>query len=75
MTGMNSFVRRALVIDGKDAIAYLEGEGEFNDRSKFPLPAAILLDLNMPRMTGYEVLEWFRSNPEFHQFITAWLID
>ena len=33
------------VPDGKDAIAYLNGDGHFSDRAKFPLPGVLMLDL------------------------------
>jgi len=49
--------------NGDEAIAYLQGEPPFDDRSKFPLPALMLLDLNMPTRNGFEVLEWLRLQP------------
>src|SRR5438105_11917743 len=52
------------VEDGEHAIAYLSGTGVYADRVVHPLPALILLDLKMPRATGFEVLEWIRSHPE-----------
>jgi len=42
-----------VAIDGEEAIAYLRREGDFADK---PRPALILLDLNLPRKTGREVL-------------------
>jgi CheY-like chemotaxis protein len=51
--------------DGEQAIAYLEGAGQYSDRTKFPLPQLVLLDLNMPRKTGFDVLAWARSQPQF----------
>lgn len=50
--------------DGVEAIAYLSGEGAFADRTRFPFPTAVLLDLNMPRKNGFEVLAWLREQPE-----------
>jgi CheY-like chemotaxis protein len=47
--------------DGEDAVAYLQGEGKYADRDTFPLPSLVLLDLKLPRMTGFEVLGWVRS--------------
>ena len=52
------------VEDGEQAIAYLGGAGEFGDRRLYPLPSLILLDLKMPRSTGFEVLNWVRKHPE-----------
>jgi CheY-like chemotaxis protein len=53
------------VAGGEHAIAYLSGEGEFHDREQFPLPTVMLLDLNMPGMSGFEVLRWIRSHEGF----------
>lgn len=49
--------------NGDEAIAYLKGEGPFGDRNKFPLPDVMLLDLNMPKKNGFEVLTWVRAQP------------
>jgi CheY-like chemotaxis protein len=49
--------------NGEEAIAYLQGEGRFGDRSKFPFPIIMLLDLNMPRKNGFDVLTWVRLQP------------
>jgi CheY-like chemotaxis protein len=51
------------VHNGEEAIAYLSGEGPFSDRGRFPLPAVMLLDLNMPMKNGFHVLEWVRAQP------------
>ena len=53
------------VLDGEQAIEYLAGEGAFSDRSSHPIPALILLDINMPKQTGLEVLKWIRQQPQF----------
>lgn len=49
------------VSDGQQAMEYLSGEGEFADRSKYPLPVLMLLDLKLPKRDGFEVLEWVRQ--------------
>ena len=49
--------------NGEEAIAYLKGESPYRDRNTFPLPAVMLLDLNMPMKNGFDVLTWVRSQP------------
>ncbi|MCK5560975.1 MAG: response regulator [Thermoplasmata archaeon] len=52
-----------VVENGEDAIAYLEGEGDYSDREHYPIPILVLLDLKLPRKSGHEVLEWVRLQP------------
>jgi CheY-like chemotaxis protein len=52
-----------IVEDGKAAIDYLAGNGTYADRVKHPLPCLVLLDLNMPGISGIEVLKWIRTKP------------
>jgi CheY-like chemotaxis protein len=47
--------------DGKEAIDYLSGQGDYADRGRHPLPQVVLLDLKMPFFSGHEVLEWIRT--------------
>lgn len=55
---------RIRVLDnGEKAVAYLGGEGDYADRVRFPLPDLMLLDLKLPRRSGFEVLEWLRGQP------------
>jgi CheY-like chemotaxis protein len=54
-----------VVRDGEEAIAYFIGEGRFADRHKYPIPILLLLDLKMPKISGFQVLEWLRSQPQF----------
>src|SRR6266704_4867910 len=49
--------------DGQETIAYLKGTGKFGNRSEFPVPDLLLLDLVMPEINGFEVLEWIRDQP------------
>ena len=56
-------VQLRVVRDGVEAQQYMTGEGDYWDRRKHPLPDVILLDLRMPRLDGFEFLEWLRSRP------------
>jgi CheY-like chemotaxis protein len=73
------FLRRALLkagfgnplvalCDGQAAVDYLEGVGIYADRKTHPLPGLLLLDLKMPRKSGFEVLAWLNERPELSQF-------
>ncbi len=46
---------------GQEAIDYLSGAGHFSDRSRYPLPFLVLLDLKLPCLNGTEVLKWIRT--------------
>lgn len=52
-----------VVRSGQEALAYLGGFGAYANRAEFPLPALVLLDLNMPGVDGFEVLQWIRRQP------------
>ena len=50
--------------DGLAAIDYLTGKREYADRQRFPLPKLVLLDLAMPGVDGFEVLQLLRSHKQ-----------
>ncbi len=51
-----------IVTDGKQALEYLSGAGQFADRDRYPRPAWVFLDLKLPYLNGFEVLEWIRRD-------------
>lgn len=53
-----------VVTDGEQAIAYLAGLSPYEDRSRYPRPSLILLDLKLPRRSGFEVLEFAKRQPD-----------
>jgi CheY-like chemotaxis protein len=55
--------RLVIVRDGQEAVDYLSGNGRYADRSAHPLPALVVLDLKMPRMSGFDVLAWLATQP------------
>ena len=48
--------------DGADALEYFFGMGKFKGRSTKILPSLVLLDLMIPKVSGFEVLELIRAN-------------
>ncbi len=49
------------VADGDAAVDYIGGRGAYADRTRHPLPELILLDLKLPRRSGFEVLGFIRG--------------
>jgi len=56
-----------LITGGREAIAYMTGEGKFSDRSRYAYPTFITTDLKMPGADGFAVLEFLQKNP-------AWIV-
>lgn len=51
------------VADGAEALDYLFGRGRHAARADAALPAVVLLDLNLPKLGGREVLQALRAEP------------
>jgi CheY-like chemotaxis protein len=63
-------IRMVAVSDGKEAMHYLLGDAKYADTDHYPAPDVILLDLKMPRINGFEFLDWLRSkSPAHYRFI------
>ena len=60
-----------LVRDGDQAVEYLSGQGNYENRDKFPLPFLVLLDLKMPGLDGFEVLDWIRRDPNLKRLLVV----
>lgn len=54
-----------IVPDGEEVVNYLTGKERYADRNAFPLPALVVLDLKMPRMDGFDVLEWLAKQSDY----------
>jgi CheY-like chemotaxis protein len=50
-----------VVTDGLEAIQYIRGEDKYADREHYPLPKLIVMDIKMPRKSGFEILEWVKT--------------
>jgi|SRR5205085_3098882 len=69
------FIKRAFELSGvshapyiceniSEAKRYLEGSGEFADRTRFPFPNMMMVDIKMPGGTGFDLLDWIRKHPD-----------
>ncbi len=56
-----------IVEDGEEALAYLHRRGKYKDPATSPRPDLLLLDLNLPRVDGREVLERVRADSKLRR--------
>lgn len=59
-----------MVENGEEAIAYLNGNEQYANRTLFPVPGVLLLDLLMPKLDGFQVMEWCRTQPHLRDMLT-----
>lgn len=57
--------------DGQEMIDYLSGAHKFKDRSMYPWPSMLLVDLKMPKVNGFEVLAWLKENERLRDLRAA----
>lgn len=55
--------------DGQEVMDYLTGSPPFSDPVAHPLPALLLLDLKLPVVNGFELIEWLRKEPRLSHMI------
>ncbi len=60
---------------GNEAILYLKGVGIYGDRSRYPLPDLIIIDLAVPDGSAMAVLGWIRRQAEFNNVPVVILVD
>jgi CheY-like chemotaxis protein len=60
-----------VVRGGDQAMQYLSRRDGYQDRSQFPEPFLVLLDLKMPGTDGFEVLQWIRTKPELKRLLVV----
>ena len=61
----NRIINKIIIIeDGEKALDYINCRGEFSGRNPENTPAVILLDINLPKLSGIEVLKEIRKNPD-----------
>lgn len=60
-----------IVEDGEQALDYLFRRGKYRDPSSAPFPDLVLLDLNLPRIDGREVLRQIRENPKLKRLVVV----
>ncbi|HSG60391.1 MAG TPA: response regulator [Pseudomonadales bacterium] len=62
---MNNILNEVVIAEnGVEALDYLNGKGKWEGRNVDDLPALVLLDLNMPKMGGFDVLKHIRAEPK-----------
>ena len=54
-----------LAADGLEAMDYLLHQGRFADAAAHPSPHIMFLDLKLPHVNGFELLDWMRRHAEF----------
>ncbi len=65
LEGLEPPVQVQNVSSGAEAIAYLTGSAGYSDRSLHPVPELILADIQMPGLTGFDLLSFVRRTEQY----------
>jgi len=60
-----------IVRDGQEALDYLQHKGQYQDSSLSPKPGLILLDINLPKVNGLEVLKVIKEDDGLKRISTV----
>jgi two-component system, response regulator len=64
-----------VVHNARGAKDYLQGRGKYKNRGMYPLPTTVLLDLNMPGVDGFALLQWIRKQEDLKKVPVAVLTE
>ena len=64
-----------VLTDGLEAMQYFEGAHPYSDRARHPFPMAVFIDLQMPEVTGLELLAWMQRRTELDRVARIVLTD
>ena len=62
---LNSQFTAVVLASGRELIAHFQGALASSKPAVLSVPSAILLDLRMPEMDGFEVMEWLSKQPQY----------
>jgi CheY-like chemotaxis protein len=60
-----------VVEDGRQAVDYLAGTGKYANRTEYPMPCLVLLDLKLPMKSGLDVLRWIQREPKLRMLVVV----
>jgi CheY-like chemotaxis protein len=63
--------RMEVLTSGQEVVEYLSRDGKYADREKYPFPSVVFLDLKIPHLDGFEVLNWIRQQPSLQSVAVA----